>query len=158
MTEPLITVRLLGVPTANAVGARQHFEELSREFFLLAESDESVRHDVPGRLLQLSDDLRRRFGAFSSDNDALLDDAAERGEPTIDLTLAIPRDAGQAAVDLEAMLDEVDAYCSAGDYLLTLRTPPAVLTYRRWYLRQIIDQIDGAAPIPFTEWTAAGNS
>ena len=149
----LVEVRLRGLPPQLAQSAREHFAELSREFLHLANADEEVRRDVPGRLLALSDALRARFSQFADQNQVLIDEAAERGEPALDLTYLIPPEAGPAVAELAVLLDEADRYCERGDYLLTLKTPAEALAYRRWYLRQFIDQIDGAAPVAFQDWT-----
>lgn len=151
----LVDVRVVGLPVALAREAQEHFDELSREFLHLANSDEALRHDVPGRLLALSDDLRMRFSAFTNDNERLLDEATERGEETIDLIYQVPHEAGPAAAELADLLDEADRYCAAGTYLLTLTTPPGALAYRRWYILQFVDQVAGAEPVPFAAWMAA---
>lgn len=148
----LRTVRLIGLPIVLAVEAREHFDELTREFLHLANTDDEVRRDVPGRLVELSNALRARFSSFTTENQRLLDEAAARGDETIDLTYEVPEEAGPAALQLTALLDEADRYCSRGEYLLTLTTPPGALRYRRWYLTQFVDQIGGAAPVPFDDW------
>jgi hypothetical protein len=153
-TDGLVDVYLVGIPVAVSQQAGEHFEELSREFMHLAHADEAVRHDVPGRLLDLSDDLRRRFSGFTTANDAALEQAAAEGAATIDLHFRIPPEAGPAAAELAVLLDEADEYCAAGDYLLTLTTPPTALAYRRWYIGQFVDQLAGAAPVAFADWQA----
>jgi hypothetical protein len=151
----LVAVRILGLPIALAREGQEHFDELSREFLHLANSDEEVRRDVPGRLLALSDDLRSRFSSFTTENERLLDEAADRGEETVDLTYHVPAEAGPAAAALGDLLDEADRYCAAGTYLLTMTTPPGTLRYRRWYIRQFVDQIAGADPVPYAAWAEA---
>lgn len=149
MTDDLVEVHILGMPVVLARDASEHFDELSREFLHLANSDEAVRDDVPGRLLALSDDLRARFSGFTAANEELIDAAMARGDSTVDLVYRVPRDVGSAAVLLGEMLDEADRYCSEGQYLLTLQTPQAVLEYRRWYIGQFVDQTAGLAPRRF---------
>lgn len=154
--DELTTVRLLGLPLALAVEAQEHFDELSREFLHLANADDEVRRDVPGRLVELSNHLRSRFSSFTSENQRRMDEAAARGDETIDLTYHVPKEAAPAALQLADLLDEADRYCSSGEYLLTLTTPPDALRYRRWYLAQFVDQIGGAPPVPFSDWPPAG--
>ncbi|MDQ3107783.1 MAG: hypothetical protein M3Q68_08275, partial [Actinomycetota bacterium] len=67
----------------------------------------------------------------------------------------VPAEAGPAAADLAALLDEADQYCTMGDYLLTLRTPTGALEYRRWYIGQFVEQIAGASPVSFPDWSPA---
>jgi hypothetical protein len=156
--DGLVEVQVLGLPLHLAREGQEHFDELTREFLHLANSDESVRRDVPGRLLALSDDLRARFAAFTDSNTALIDEATERGDERIDLTFHVPAEAGPAAAQLAALLDEADDYCRRGSYLLTLQTPPGALRYRQWYIAQFVDQIAGSPPVPFPEWDARHRS
>ena len=151
--DSLVEVQLLGLPPQLAMEGQEHFDELSREFLHLSMADESVRHDVPGRLLELSHALRRTFSAYVDENQRRIEEAAARGEAAIDLTYLVPGAAGAAAEGFGRLLEEADAYCAAGAHLLTLTTPPAPLAYRRWYISQFVDQIAGAAPVPFEEWT-----
>lgn len=150
----LVEVRVIGIPLELAREAQEHFDELSREFLHLANSDESVRRDVPGRLLALSDDLRTRFSAFTDSNESLIDAAHERGDASIDLTFHVPAEAGPAAAELATLLDEADEYCRKGNYLLTLQTPPGALRYRRWYIAAFVDQIAGQPPVSYPDWAA----
>jgi hypothetical protein len=154
MSDDLVTVRILGLPVPIAMASQEHFDELSREFLHLANADEAVRNEVPGRLLALSDELRARFSSFTETNEQLLDDAAARGDERIDLTYEVPAEAAPFAAQLGELLDEADRYCAAGEYLLTLTTPPAQLAYRRWYLAQFVDQAAGGPAVAFDEWVA----
>jgi hypothetical protein len=149
VSDDLVEVHILGMPVALARQASEHFDELSREFLHLANSDDALREDVPGRLLALSDDLRARFSGFTAANEELIDAAMARDDATIDLVYRVPRDVGSAAARLGEMLDEADRYCSEGQYLLTLQTPRAVLEYRRWYIGQFVDQAAGLPPRRF---------
>lgn len=151
----LVEVHIIGLPPLLARQASQHFDELSREFLHLANSDGTLRHDVPGRLLALSEDVRARFAGFGDANTELMEEAADRGDESIDMTYRLPAAAGPAAAELDDLLDEVDEYCEAGDYLLTLKTPPDALVYRKWFLRQFADQAAGGAPTSFAHWQAA---
>lgn len=151
----LVPVRILGLPVALALASLEHFDELLREFLHLANADEAVRDEVPGRLLALSDDVRARFSRFTQDNAQLLDHAAGRGERRIDLTYEVPAEVGPFARQLGDMLDEADRYCAEGEYLLTLTTPPEPLAYRQWYLDQFISQAAGGPAVSFDDWVAA---
>lgn len=152
MSDDLVEIHILGLPVAVAVDAQEHFAELSREFLHLANADEAVRRDVPGRLLALSDQLRERFAGFTEANAQLIDDAAIDGVETIDLTYRLPAEVGPAAAQLGELLDLADRYCESGEYLLTLTTPPAALAYRNWYLQQFIGQCVGEPAESFAAW------
>ncbi|CAA9242473.1 MAG: hypothetical protein AVDCRST_MAG50-1852 [uncultured Acidimicrobiales bacterium] len=155
MTDEDVEVRLLGVPIALSGAAREHFDEMSREFVYIANSDESVRRGAPGRLLELVDELQGRFAALTASSRETLDQAAGRGQETADLTLRLPATIGQTVAQLGTLIDEVDRYCESGTHLLTLKTPPGPLAYRHWYRGQITAQLAGAAPVPFADWLAA---
>jgi hypothetical protein len=152
MSDELVEIRILGLPVAVAVEAQEHFAELSREFLHLANADDAVRRDVPGRLLALSDQLRERFAGFTEANAQLIDDAAADRVETLDLTYRLPAEVGPAASELGELLDLADRYCESGEYLLTLRTPPAALAYRTWYLRQFVGQATGGPAESFADW------
>src|SRR2546421_8880345 len=83
------TVRLLGVPVDLYLRAANHQAELAREFALIAFGDKSgvSTHDVPARLLDIVDELRHRYGRPSDDIRARFEQAASRGEPTVDVEL-----------------------------------------------------------------------
>ena len=151
----LVTVRILGLPVPLAMAGQEHFDELSREFLHLANADQAVRDEVPGRLLALSDDLRSRFSGFTESNEQLLDAAAARGDERVDLVYEVPAEVGPFAQQLGDMLDEADRYCAEGEYLLTLTTPPEQLAYRQWYLDQFISQSAGGPAVSFDDWVAA---
>jgi hypothetical protein len=147
----LVTVQILGLPVALHARAAEHGEELQREFALIVQGREHSpeQRDMPGRLLALIDDLQRGYSGFTTEQEDLLDAAIRSGRHTLDLTFHVPPGASDAAVAVEALLDEADEYCRDGKHLLTLATPPELVAYRRWYLREFVEQIAGAAPTPW---------
>jgi hypothetical protein len=60
----------------------------------------------------------------------------------------VPLAAGEACVELNAMLDEADEFCREGD-LLTLATPADQVAFRRWFLGEFVEQLGGGAPTPW---------
>jgi hypothetical protein len=148
----LATVRLLGIPLKLHARATEHGEELQREFALIAQGRERSdnRTDMPRRLLSLIATLQGDYSAFTGEQEDLLENAIRSGQSTLDLTFRVPAGAAEAAAALEALLDEADDYCREGKHLLTLATPSDLLAYRRWYLREFVDQIRGAAPKPWS--------
>jgi hypothetical protein len=145
----IVEVRLLRFPLPLWARAREHHDELMREFALLALSSEPARHDVPTRLQALIDVLGRQYGAAVEVSNMERDRAWRRGEATCDLVYRVPRSARHACVQLCAMLDEADRFCRAGHELLTLAAPPDILAFRRWYLGEFTRQIDGYEPTPW---------
>jgi hypothetical protein len=150
-TQQLVVVELRRLPVALQARAAEHAEELQREFVLIAEGlqHSEGRTPLPRRLLDLVEVVKREFGGFTTEQEDVFDEAVRAGVPTIDLTFRVPPTAAQAAVAIGDLLDEADEYCRQGRHLLTLATPPDLVVYRRWYLQQFVDQIDGAAPTPW---------
>jgi hypothetical protein len=64
----------------------------------------------------------------------------------------VPAAASEASLRLQEILDEADAYCLAGTHLLTLATPPDLTRFRRWFLEEFINQLAGAAPVPYPDY------
>ncbi len=151
--EPLVTIRIVGLPVPVQLQASEHADELMREFALIAasEADGGGPADIPARLTAVVAELRGRFSGFTLRPEAELADAAARGVDIIDLEYQLPAAAVEAAADLGALLDEADEFCRAGD-LLTLATPPAALAYRRWFLSEFARQAVGKAPTAWSDW------
>jgi anti-sigma B factor antagonist len=154
VTEELVEVRLLGLPVAIHDEADQHMQALNREFELIRRSEQDTSI-VPHRLQSLIDELDGRFGGFGDEPSAALAAAVERGDKAIDLTYRLPAPVGEAARSLGELLDEADAYCQAGEHLLTLVTPPECLRYRHWFLREFERQAQGLDPTPWAAFLEA---
>jgi len=147
-------VHLIAFPVRLAARSQQHFEELMREFVLIAAGHHRGDSDqeVPARLMSLVETLVQQFGAVAGPAEERLADAIERGDEVIDdHVLEVPAEAGPAAQALGDLIDEADEYCRRGKHLLTLATPADCVAYRNWYLGQVISQIQGAAPIAWTD-------
>ena len=149
--EPdLVTVQLLGMPLALVDRTRAHQASLQREFSLVALSGPDDRSHVTNRLLDLVRELRAQAGAIGREQADAIDAAWERGDTTIDLTVAVPPVAAGACRRLDRLLDEADEFCRRGD-LLNVATPPDCAALRRWYLGQFVAQIGGAPPTPWRD-------
>lgn len=152
MTE-LREVRLVGFPLAVFARSQEHYEELMREFQLLA-IDPEPRKDTPRKLIDLVDELTRTYGGMNAGTEAARDAALERGEETIDLTFQVPPSVAEACVHLGQMLDAADEFCRE-DQLLTLAAPDEAVAFRRWYLAEFPAQLAGAAPTPWADVATA---
>lgn len=146
--DPLVDIWLLSYPLRLGVRASQHYEEVFREFALLAASRPHDPHSVPVRLLALIDALGRRYPRQQRHEEER-DAAVRRGELARDFVIQVPASAAEASSALDAMLDETDEFCRDGT-LLTLAAPADVVAFRRWYLAEVIDQVAGR---PATSWT-----
>ena len=140
-------VRLLEFPVDVYRRAAEHNDELMREFALVREDGSD---HVPARLLALTEELRARFGAFTAGPSSALQDALSRGDTTIDLQYRVPAMVRDAALQLDRLLDEADAFCRAGE-LLTLATDAEGLVFRRWFLEEFVRQIDGQPARPWSD-------
>lgn len=151
--QELCTVRLLGFPLALQARAEEHFSELRREFTFVADPN-APSSSVPERLLAVAASLEERFAAFTAAPRAQREAAARRGERSVDLEFRVPAEVREAALTLDGLLEEADEYARKGD-LLTLAAPEDVVDFRRWYLREFVNQIDGSPPTPFSDAVAA---
>lgn len=156
-TQELVEIRLVGLPLDLHRRSQEHTDELVREFTLMAErlagQPEAEQHPLPPRLVALVGQLTRLYGTFTEETEERLDRAESAGAVTIDLTLRLPPSAAQAALALDALLDEADVYCRQGEHLLTLATAAGPLRYRRWYLGEVAAQIEGAEPTPWSSFS-----
>ncbi len=146
-------VRLIGMPTALFVRAREHHDELLREFALMAIGDTGGPRDGsvrprPPRLAELVELLGRRYSASASRADAERDAAIERGDPTVDLVYHVPPDLRPNLQMLRQLMADADEFCRE-EQLLTLPRDPAIAAFSTWYVDEFIHQIDGAAPTPW---------
>ena len=158
ITGPMITVRVLDLPMDVFDRAHQASEELMREFTLIAAGlargvdgpDSAPR--LPARLVSIVQMLSEGYGPFTGAQDEQLAVAVRAGLPRLDeVVYEVPASAADAARTLGEMLDEADEYCRAGRHLLTLATPPELVTFRRWFLGEFERQ---AAGEPAMTWTA----
>jgi anti-anti-sigma factor len=154
MTEPLVIIRLLGLPLELHRRAVEHMSALNREFTLIRAVD-AAEDSVPAQLHALAEQLNGRFSGFTGAADAELAAALERNDVSIDLVYDVPPDVGQASRTLAELLDAADEYCRAAEYLITLASPPDTVAYRRWFLGQFIDQADGQPPTAWADSTFA---
>lgn len=144
----LVMVQLLGYPLRLGQRSIEHYNDVFREFALLASDDTVESEAAPRRLLDLIDALGRRYPrqqAHEEEREAAL----ARGERSADFVISVPRSAGEASATLDLMLDETDEFCRAGK-LLTLEAAEDVLAFRRWYLQQMTVQASGG---PATPWS-----
>ena len=153
-SEELVTVQIIGLPTALQSEAQQHTDEITRELMLVAEQmrQKGDSEGLPVRFVELVSSLSGRYAMFTAEQEAQLNAAIAAGDPTVDLTYTVPVSAAAAAGELGRVLDEVDEYCQQGRLLLTLATPAEQVTYRQWFLDQFVDQAAGAPPVAWSDY------
>lgn len=155
MTSPaeLVTVRLLQVPVALRGRSMQHGEELVREMTLVAQQSAEQGHSLPTRLVELAQDVRTNYGALTAAADVAYAEAAARGDEVIEeIVYQVPDTMAAFIKHIGELLEEADAYCRAGQHLLTLATPHEVATYRAWSLQEFERQLSGLPPTPWPEY------
>lgn len=147
----LLTVRLIGMPIALFLRAREHHDELIREFTLMAIRSNGTSAngvELPLRLRELIEILGRRFGASTSRADMERDAAIERGDATVDLTYQVPASLGDDLKMLTQLMDDADEFCRM-ETLLTLPRDPSMVTFGHWYNNEFLRQMDGLPPTPW---------
>jgi hypothetical protein len=146
-----VSVELLNFPLQVFAVARQHHDELLREFALLALSPPQDRpgHTVPKRLLDLIDTLGVRYAGVGNRTDAERDDAVARGDTAMDLTYVAPRSVGEAMRQLHELMEQADEFCRDGQ-MLTLAATPLERDFRTWFTQEFISQADGLPPVPWS--------
>jgi len=144
----LVSVQFLRFPIDIQRRAAERNDALMREFALMRTTQPD--NSVPNRLNALVDNLSGRFSGFGEALKADIEAARERGDDHVDLAFSVPAAVGEAAREYNEMLDEVNEYCRAGRHLVTLQETPDILALRRWFLREITEQVGGAPPVPFT--------
>ena len=152
--DELIRVVLLGLPVPLHRLSTEHIDDLRREFELIRRTEGEHARSVPQRLEALIETLEPAFAGVTDAPNGQLQEAIARSREAINLVYLVPASAAEAARLLGEMLDEADAYCNAGNHLLTLAAPADALRYRRWFLSEFIAQIAGAAPTSWAEYTA----
>ncbi|MGH3665366.1 MAG: hypothetical protein ACRDU8_04650 [Egibacteraceae bacterium] len=145
-------VRLVDVPVARFLEMQQQHDAMLREFSLIALSaNDPTMHEVPRRILDVSEEMRARFGVASATFRSGILRAHDRGDTLVTLELQIPFETLRWAEDFLVMFEEGDDFCRQGE-LLTQPSSARVEAFRRWLVGEVIRQIrDGAAPTPFTD-------
>jgi hypothetical protein len=154
--EELVTIEIVGLPVDVQSQAQQQTDELARELTLVAEQlkQDGGSGELPVRFVELVSTLSGRYSVFTAEQERQLTEAIAAGERTIDLTYTLPVSAVTAAAHLGDVLDEADDYCRSGKLLLTLATPAPLVTYRKWFLAQFVEQAAGHPPVTWSDYAA----
>lgn len=131
------SVLLAGMPVAVWMAAREHHNALMREFTL----QQSAVADEDGALdrLVLADRARSLVLAALR--------AAGPGD-ALDLALRVRPEQAAWFEALRDVLDRAEELTRSGE-LLAAPGPQIILEVRRWACRQVLEQLDGAAPEPW---------
>jgi len=127
------------------LAAREHHDGVMREFRLLALSAADTRHELPARLVTLTQILGQRFGSARQRQDREIDEAEARGADTIDISYDVPATIANAVAVMDDLMVEADAFCAA-ESLMSLERPPLLREFGRWYVGEFTRQSAGAPP------------
>jgi hypothetical protein len=142
-----VEVRLLGVPVALLEESREHLDSLERELRLLDLTGADGSPEV-ARLLELLAEAGLAELVPGRADDEALETARRRRDDTLDVIVRVAPGAADAARELVTLLDEADRFCRRGE-LLNLATPAECVALRRWYLGEVVAQVEGAPPSPW---------
>lgn len=159
--EDLVPVHLRDFPVPLAAKAREHSQDQLREFARLAAgsldgSDPSRGRQIAQRLVDVCSSVAHRFSGSNERAVQAVTDAIESGVDTIDdLVIDMPQEAARALQAFAAVRDDADYFCWDGEDLFAFATPQDCVAFRRWWISQVLDQLDGRHPIRWPESTAA---
>ncbi len=146
---PDIGLRLLDLPIALYRAMEQHNDALLRESMLRGFSQADPPQDLPHRSGEGIGASASRLPLKTPAVEAALQDALEAGAASVDLRLTAPAAAREICSELLTALDEADDDASQGG-LLVPPALPEIRACRQWCLGEVIAQIDGNAPTPWS--------
>jgi anti-sigma regulatory factor (Ser/Thr protein kinase) len=141
--EDPVEVTLVGLPIPELKSNRTHLRELRRELRLLALSHEAT-YPLAASLSRFFTDLDATFWRGLRDESlasALLDN-----DDDMDLTITIPRSAGDDFQRFIELLQLADAFCRQ-ERLLTLARTPDQIAFQTWMFGEFVRQARGATPM-----------
>ena len=143
--DHLYAVSLGDVPTELLLAAKEHMDNLGREFALVASGASTGESGkMPADMAAMVETVLHRFAAPRQAIKVQALAAAKRGDERTTLTLTLPLRAVQAGEAYLRALDQADAYARSAK-ILTLETPPQHRAFRRWYVESIIEQLHDAS-------------
>ena len=140
-----MTVELGEVPTDLLIAAKEHVDNLVREFTLAASGAAAgTTASVPPHLARLMETVVHRFALPRRLIKEQAIAARRLRRSHVRLVLTVPVESADAGSEYLEALDEADSWCRAAR-LLTLETPPQHRIFRRWYVEELIAQLRAAA-------------
>jgi GAF domain-containing protein/anti-sigma regulatory factor (Ser/Thr protein kinase) len=151
-SSPMIAVRLIGTPVTLLQKASEQYEALFRELRLMKERGAGTpgAPGLPERLSVLVSEMGTRFSGLGPGIDEMWQTAVDNRVDQLDWTLELPQAAVVACEFYDAMLDEADEFGLSAQ-LLTLPASPTSVAVRRWFLSELIGQLNGKAPVAWNE-------
>jgi anti-sigma regulatory factor (Ser/Thr protein kinase) len=145
LVDDPVDVTLLGLPLPEMKSNRMHLRELRRELRLLAMGHEA-NYPLAASLSRFFAELDATFWRGLRDerlSTALLDE-----EDELDLTITVPRAAGDEFQRFIELLELADAFCRQ-ERLLTLARTPEQVAFQTWMFGEFVRQTHGADALPW---------
>ena len=136
LPEDEVVIRLLNAPVQLFPATQQHTEALLREYALMAMQTDSGQE--PPRLVLDTRAVAEQLRA-----------AVEAGRSSADLVVAAPQSARMTVAEASLALDVADQLAADGQ-LLNAPALPEVRWCREWFLGEVVAQLSGDAPTPWT--------
>jgi anti-sigma regulatory factor (Ser/Thr protein kinase) len=141
-------VRLADCPVEMGLRQDRHLDELIRELQLADAGEDTPSKELAEVIAGL---LHGQAHARHMGRRAALEAAAAGLEHT-DIDMTMPAEAAEHVVQLHRAVGEADALCAQRE-LLTLASPPDVVSLREWMTHEIVHQIRyGEPPVPYAQW------
>ncbi|HEY1828710.1 MAG TPA: SpoIIE family protein phosphatase [Acidimicrobiales bacterium] len=147
--DPVVTIRLIDIPVSLLQKASEEYEGLFRELRLMKEESDGSSA-LPERLSVLLSEIGTRFHGLGPGMDEVWQDLVDHQVTSYDWQLELPQSALPACEFYDAMLDEADEF-GLSARLLSLPASSASVAVRHWFLSELIGQLRGLAPVPWTE-------
>ncbi len=154
MTTPEAVVdeiHLIGVPVEKWARWHSHHDTIRRELEVLLTTE---RVDLPlERMKTYVDVLGRRVGDFYAPLMQGLRGALHSGTTIVDLKVEVRQESASEALELDSLLDEINHFCrdEASLSLVTVATPPDLVSFRKWFLGEFAKQARGGPPLSWPD-------
>jgi hypothetical protein len=145
----LVDVEIRGVPPQTYLAFQRHYRELRREVRLLAlahERDYPLAKNLSDLFGSLDRHLREVVGMEQ------IERVLASGERTAVLQVRTPRESGPLVERFIDLLDLADEFCRH-ERLLALERSPEQQRFQRWFLRELVRQGEGEAPLAWHEFS-----
>jgi GAF domain-containing protein len=151
--SPTVDITLFGIPVALLQKASEEYEGVFRELRLIHERGAGAGPAwLPDRLAAAVTELGVRFHGLGPGLDETWQGAVDRHIDSYDWRLALPLSSLELCEFYAGMLDEVDEFGLTAR-LLTMPPSTTSIAVRRWFVSELISQLRGRAPVPWTEST-----
>ena len=144
-SEVAVEIQLVGLDVPLYLSLSQQYHELRRELRLLSLSHQSD-YPLAGDLTSMFANFERQFPDTYHEQ---IREAASRGVPRVDVRFSMMPEAAPIFVTMTEMFDVADAFCRA-ERLLSMARTSAQRTFHNWLLGELIHQLDGATPQPWS--------